>query len=225
MYYSTHRTVRVVITRYHSSVIIQKLAFLLSSLQNLHTLQVFHAHTQLTTSIENGLQGVVLPGIRTLIIPEHCHAILKCCPQVTKVWCNHGDGSELVEVIAKYCKEVQEIRGFSPDVEEVVTGIIEAVPNLRVLEIDGGNYDPMVDAISSFKDINTIIIKPCELGLELDQCIETFKQVLNDLAPSKERRHIRIWHRGFDEGFHYGYHRSVRGINTYVRGYYTEVPI
>ena len=69
----------------------------------------------MTTDIKNGFQGVVLPRMRTLIIPGHCHEILKCCPQVTKVWCNRGDGSQLVTVIAKYCKEVQEMRGFSPE--------------------------------------------------------------------------------------------------------------
>jgi Zn-finger nucleic acid-binding protein len=67
----------------------------------------------MTTAIKEGFQGVVLPRIRTLIIPEHGHEILKCCPKVTKVWCNRGDGNRLVTVIGKYCKEVQEMRGFS----------------------------------------------------------------------------------------------------------------
>jgi hypothetical protein len=80
----------------------------------LHTLQVFHAG-DLTTAIKDGLQGIVFPRIRTLIIPGHCNDILKCCPQVTKVWCNRGDGSKLVTAITKYCKEVQEMRGFSAD--------------------------------------------------------------------------------------------------------------
>jgi hypothetical protein len=105
----------MVLTRYQTNVIIPKFFLSLSSLQNLHTLQVLHAHTQMTTAIKDGLQGVVFHRIRTLIIPGHCHEILKCCPQVTKVWCNRSDGSKLVTVIAKYCKEVQEMRGFSAD--------------------------------------------------------------------------------------------------------------
>ena len=64
-------------------------------------------------AIKNGFQGVVLPKIRTLIIPEVCHEILKCCSQVTQVWCTNGDGDQLAMVIAEYCKEVREIRGFS----------------------------------------------------------------------------------------------------------------
>ena len=74
----------------------------------------------MTTAIKNGFQGVVLPRIRTLIVPGNCHEILRCCPQVTKVWCNRDDGSKLVTVIAKYCKEVQEMRGFSSADDKVV---------------------------------------------------------------------------------------------------------
>ena len=76
------RTVRVILTRYQSAVIPPKLGSLLSSLPNLHTLQVFHAHSEMTSAIRNGFEEVVLPTIRTLIIPGHCHEILKCCPQV-----------------------------------------------------------------------------------------------------------------------------------------------
>ena len=109
---------------YQSTVVIPKLA-LLSSLQNLHTLQVFHAHSHMTTAIKNSLQGVIFPKIHTLIIPEHCHEILKCCPHVTKVWCNRGSGSKLVMVIAQHCKEVQEMRDFSADERLVKSACVE----------------------------------------------------------------------------------------------------
>jgi hypothetical protein len=123
---SHHRTIRLVLTRYQSTVIIPKFSSLLSlsSLQNLHTLQVFHAHSQMTTAIKDSLQGVELSQIRTLIIPGHCHEILKCCPEVTKVWCNRGDGSKLVTIIAKYNKKVQEMRGFSTDEKLVKSALI-----------------------------------------------------------------------------------------------------
>ena len=128
-----YRTVRVILTRYEQTIIPKKLACLLSSLQNLHTLQVFHAHTQMTTAIKNGFQGVVLPGIRTLIIPGHCHEILKCCPQVTKLWCNDGNGSKLVTVMAKYCKDVQEMRGFLPKDEKFVKSALNKVLKIVLL--------------------------------------------------------------------------------------------
>ena len=77
----------------------------------------------MTTAIKNGFQGVVLPKIRTLIIPEYCHEILRCCPRVTKVWCNRGDGSQLVRVISDYCKEVQEMHGFFPSDGKLVKSV------------------------------------------------------------------------------------------------------
>ena len=71
----------------------------------------------LKSAIKGGFRGVEVPRIRTLIIPGHCHEILKCCPRVTKVWCNRDNGSKLVAVIAK---EVQEMRGFFADEDGVL---------------------------------------------------------------------------------------------------------
>jgi hypothetical protein len=129
--YSHHRTVRVVLTRYQTNAIIPKFFLSLSSLQNLHTLQVLHAQTQMTTTIKYGVQGLVFPRMRTLIIPGHCHEILKCCPHVTKVWCNHSDGSKLVTAISKYCKEVQEMRGFSAG-ERLVKSVLNNCKELKI---------------------------------------------------------------------------------------------
>ena len=81
----------------------------------------------------------------------------------------------------------------------------------------------MVNALSSFKDINTIIIKASESEIFLKRCIETTKQKLNDLAPSEERRYIRVWHQSNDCDFHDD--DIVNEDLTYIRGYYTEVPI
>ena len=93
----------------------------------------------------------------------------------------------------------------------------------------------MLDALSSFKDINMIIINKAMLvhyGPEIDfnLCIEATKQRLKDLAPSKERRYIRIWHKSNCHDFQGRYlgrvsRRDRIDISTYVRGYYSEVPI
>ena len=86
----------------------------------------------------------------------------------------------------------------------------------------------MVNALSSFKDINTIIIKASESEIDLNRCIETTKQSLNKLAPSKEKRCIRVWHKSNDRDFHdnrmYENDRVPADL-IYIRGYYTEVLI
>jgi len=88
----------------------------------------------------------------------------------------------------------------------------------------------MVNALSSFKAINTIIIRASESEIDLNRCIEATKQKLKDLAPSKERRYIRVWHKSNDCDFqfeYYGYHKTFdkSDIYAFVRDYYSEVPI
>jgi hypothetical protein len=87
-------------------------------------------------------------------------------------------------------------------------------------------FQPMVNALVSFKDINTIIIKASS-EIDLNRCIEATKQKLNELAPSKERRYIRVWNQSnvrklrntLDD------RDMIADISAYLRGYYTEVPI
>lgn len=83
----------------------------------------------MTTTIKNGLRGVLFPSIRILVISGNCYEILKYCPQVTKVWCLHGDVSMLVTLIAGYCKEVQEMYGFWADGELVKSALILPLNN------------------------------------------------------------------------------------------------
>ena len=89
-----------------------------------------------------------------------------------------------------------------------------------------------VDALSSFKDIDTVILNWRGSEADLNRCIEAIKQKLKDLTPSKERRYFRIcqWHESNDRDFHLGYlgrvsRRDKTDINTYVRDYCSEVPI
>jgi hypothetical protein len=86
---------------------------------------------------------------------------------------------------------------------------------------------PMVNALSSFEDINTIIIKSSGSEIDLNRCIETTKQRLKDLPPSKERRYIRVWHKSNDRDFKIGHNGQIHksDIDEYVRDFYTEIPI
>jgi hypothetical protein len=85
----------------------------------------------------------------------------------------------------------------------------------------------MVNALSSFKDINTIIINSSGSEIDLNLCIETTKQKLKDLAPSKERRYIRVWHKSNDLDFQIGHYGQIHksDIDEYVRDYYSEISI
>ena len=53
-------------------------------LPNLHTLEIRGDHV-VTTSLEKALKGVLLPQIKTLILPPNAHPILPHCPNVEDV--------------------------------------------------------------------------------------------------------------------------------------------
>ena len=81
----------------------------------------------------------------------------------------------------------------------------------------------MVDALSSLKDINTIIIGHIGSGIDLNRCIEATKQKLKDLpvAPSKERRFtFAVGTKALLTSISI----DIKLINAYV-GYYSEVPM
>lgn len=69
----------------------------------------------MTTMLKDNFSGHSFPTVRTAIVPDHGHEILRCCPRVRKVICNYGDGSKLVTAIAKCCKEVEVVEGINAD--------------------------------------------------------------------------------------------------------------
>jgi len=88
----------------------------LAALPNLHTIQVVHAHSQMTTAIKNAFEGHKFPSVRTVIMPSCAHEILRCCPGVEDLTCNEDDGSKLIGALtaAKYTN-LKMLRGISPN--------------------------------------------------------------------------------------------------------------
>ena len=82
---------------------------------------------KMTTALKNGFERVTLSNIKTLVIPGYCHEILKRCPRVTTVWCTRDDGSKLISVIEKHCKEVEDMRGFSVE-ERLIKSLFKFGP-------------------------------------------------------------------------------------------------
>ncbi|KAH9486246.1 hypothetical protein JR316_0000310 [Psilocybe cubensis] len=136
------RTANIVLTRYKAATSIPKFRALLHSLENLHTLYLLHTHTQLGKFLNQTFHdGVTFPQIRTLAIQGYCQHILRCCPNLTTLWCN-----------------IEEIRGFSGD-EKIIAGLTKAAPNLRVFEVWDTNYSSFLQHLPSFKNFTKLIIK------------------------------------------------------------------
>jgi hypothetical protein len=78
----------------------------LENLPNIHTIQIY------ALVGEQLFEGRPLPTVRTAILPDNAHQILRMCPEVRKVICNEGHGYELVSAIATGCKHVEVLEGI-----------------------------------------------------------------------------------------------------------------
>jgi hypothetical protein len=110
------RIVTVSLTRYKTSTVLPAFAECLAVLPNLHTIQVVHAHSQMTTAIKTAFEGHIFPSVRTIIVPSCAHEILRRCPGVEDLTCNEDDGSKLIGALAwAKCGNLKTLRGISPN--------------------------------------------------------------------------------------------------------------
>ena len=84
-------------------------------LTNLHTLEILHAHAQITTTLKTAFAGHTFPAIRTVILPSCAHHILPSCPEVRTVICTEDDGSAIIGAIAQGCSKVEVLEGILPN--------------------------------------------------------------------------------------------------------------
>ena len=109
---SSSRVVNVILTRCSTDTVLPEFAQCLSQLPNLETLQVVHAHSQMTTVLGQYFKDIKLPSVRTAVLPAHAHNLLRCCPGVRTVVCTEGESSKLVTAIRQACPKVEVVRGF-----------------------------------------------------------------------------------------------------------------
>lgn len=119
LFFLPRRVVNVSLTRCSTGTVLPAFVKCLENLPNLHTLQILRAHTAMTGILKTHFDGHRFPNVRSIIVPEHGHEILRCCPEVRKVICNAGNGSKVVTAIAKCCRKVEVLEGIGAD-ENVV---------------------------------------------------------------------------------------------------------
>ncbi|CAL1707387.1 unnamed protein product [Somion occarium] len=146
------RTLSVSLTKYQTNSVLPEFAHCLKHLPHLHTLQIMHANSQITTPLKNAFQGNTYPQIRTIALPDCAHNILRSCPDVIEVICNEGDGGKLVTSIGAACKKVEVVQDIWPqdgiakrpnwrDVSPEEIRNLSAFNNLAVLSITVGADD------------------------------------------------------------------------------------
>ncbi|KAJ7686694.1 hypothetical protein B0H17DRAFT_1204118 [Mycena rosella] len=199
------RTVNVILTRYSSAEVIPPFARCLNRMPNMHTLQIVHAHTAMTTHLKNGFANTSLPTVRKIILPSWAHEVLRCCPEVTHVICNGDDGGKLVSAIAKCCKKVEIIEGFQLRDPNVMKRLIKAAPNLIEIKFNQVPSQATIEGLSGFKKLSVIQLPhmtsqealdsgsySTALPQDLQQSIEAAKAILRrKLAITK---YLKIYH-------------------------------
>jgi hypothetical protein len=187
-HYSRNSNVNVILTRCSTDTVLPEFVRCLGQLPNVQTLQIVHAHTQMTTVLGQYFENLSLPSVHTVVLQAHAHNILRCCPEVRTVICTEGEPSKLVSAIRHACPKVEVIQGFRFNVMQMKgqrprifrnvfshfyrTALIRSAPNLRSIELPevlplkivkaGDNaitvQESVMEMLSSFKNLSSIEI-------------------------------------------------------------------
>ncbi|KAH0580390.1 hypothetical protein H2248_001891 [Termitomyces sp. 'cryptogamus'] len=157
----------------------------------------------MTTHLKNAFGQHKIPQVRTIVLPDYAHNVLRACPEVRVVMCNCEEGSKLIGAIAKECKKVQVLRGFYPNVN-MMKRIVRGVPNLE--EISMGCSDvKIIEMLSPLKHLRAIEIcvvsqalsnkeSGREYALEIIKCLTAAKKILlNKTNGKNENEKKQIW--------------------------------
>lgn len=103
----------VCLTRFEAKKILPPFVELLENLPNLHTIQIVHAHRKLAPQLKVAFYDKVFPSVRSVILPDSAHDILKCCSGVREVTCNEDDGGRLITALSEgSCNQLEVLRGI-----------------------------------------------------------------------------------------------------------------
>ncbi|KAF8628254.1 hypothetical protein AX15_004029 [Amanita polypyramis BW_CC] len=210
---------RIVVTRYKTNMVLPAFVSCLASLTNLHTLHIFHVHSQMTTTLKNAFQGTILPTVRSIMLPGYAHEVLRSCPNVTYVKCICNDGSKLTTVIKESCPNVEIVEGFRPDLS-IMKRMVKAIPQLKVIrfqpDVDSASIETL-RALTSSKFLQKLEFETATQAGEdfrpgLQQSIFEARKILK-ASSAAERKVVRVWH------------RQASSRNTGIYPIYTDVDL
>ncbi|KAG6886857.1 hypothetical protein C0992_001979 [Termitomyces sp. T32_za158] len=195
------RTASVVLTRFRAVPVLDAFVRCLETLSNLHTLQILRASGQMTTDFKLAFEAHKLPQVHTVVLPNHAHNVLRACPEARVVTCILEDGGKLIGAIAKECKNVRVLRGFTLDVN-MTKRIVKGVPNLEEISLQCRNEVKVVQMLSVLERLRAIELctdvysrnmqhDPC-----LRACVAAAKKILLDNARGRdENERGKMWFR------------------------------
>ncbi|KAL4249999.1 hypothetical protein ABKN59_005950 [Abortiporus biennis] len=129
------RTVTVTITKRWADRTVPLFANCLASMPNLDTIQIMHSSKEISHFLRDSFADKCLKNVKSIIIQDYAHFIMRACPNVTKVTCIGGDGKRLIGAIVKDCKKVDELYGIQPT-EGVLKRLADVQPTISRVSLD-----------------------------------------------------------------------------------------
>ncbi|KAJ3554440.1 hypothetical protein NP233_g12424 [Leucocoprinus birnbaumii] len=131
------RIVNFSLTRCSVNTVLPALIQCLENLPNLEILQILRAHSLMSPMLKSHFEGHTFPQVRTVVIPEHGHEVMRCCPNARKVICNYGDGSKIITGMTKFLKNVEVVEGILAD-KNFLKRLVKGCQNIRELKLERG---------------------------------------------------------------------------------------
>ncbi|KAF5330541.1 hypothetical protein D9619_005233 [Psilocybe cf. subviscida] len=215
------RTMTVSLSLYAAGNVLPELVRALHNLPNLHTLQVFRVtkFKKMGSALRIAFDGHVFPQIKTMGVPLYGHHILKCCPNVTRIF-SYGPSTKLIGTIAKYCQQLEDFYGFynysrSGD-KKSGKRLVKAAPNLRIIEFSSHVSPDRIKALAGLKKLCTIIFHTVQSydssppqpfdALEAEQnvlCVKAASALLKQSRSADKTRTVVLeynpWYDGSDD--------------------------
>lgn len=156
---------RVVLSQTRLEEALPLLAKAMCSCSTLRVLNIHFAQADVVMDVKQAFQRYAFPSVDTLIMPSQTHWVMRSCPNVKRVFCHHGDGSQIVSAM-QVCKRVEVLEGIHFSLSAVesefvhfrdifhlrmhvhrvepVIGLVKAGPRLRRLRFGQAREPPTV---------------------------------------------------------------------------------
>ena len=153
---------RVVLSQTRLEEALPLLAKAMRSCSNLRVPNIHFAQADVVMDVKQAFQRYTFPSVDTLILPSQTHWVMRSCPNVKKVLCRQGDGSQIVSAM-QVCRRVEVLEGihFSSSAVESefdrscpripvhradpAVGLVKAGPRLRRLRFGQAREPPTVE--------------------------------------------------------------------------------
>ncbi|KAJ3519995.1 hypothetical protein NMY22_g12947 [Coprinellus aureogranulatus] len=149
------RNIRLVISTHRLREALASLVKCLGACRQLKVINVHFAQAEIAMDVKLAFEGLIFPSVETMILPTQMHNLLRCCPNVKRVMCHQGDGSQIITAMRQACKSVEVLCGIRSD-RSIVERLAKAAPCLRELRFGWQGDISTKEMLKILKELKTL---------------------------------------------------------------------